>query len=79
MRWMRLLAADPGSLLCDSNQILTTFIAFTRTCPIILNLKCAPIYNRIIRMGEHDIVVGSVIVRSKGGVAALELRTPWEL
>jgi len=72
---MQLLAEDPGSLLCDSIQILTTFIYFTRTycSPIILNLKCASVYDRIDRMREHDIVAGGVIVRSEGGVTALEL------
>ena len=65
MRWTQLLAADPGSLLCDSIQILTAFIYFTRTyCnPKILNLKCASMYNRIDRMREHDMVLSEVVRR----------------
>jgi len=65
MRWTQLLAADPGSLLCDSIQILTAFIDFTRTyCgPVMVNLKYPSIYGRISGMREHDIVVAEVMKR----------------
>jgi hypothetical protein len=58
MRWTQLLAADPGSLLRGSNQILTAFIDFTRTycSPIMVNLKCPSVYGRIDPMREHNIV-----------------------
>jgi hypothetical protein len=59
MRWTRLLRVDARSLLRDSYQILTAFIDFPRTyCgPMKVNLKYPIIYDRMVGVREHFIVV----------------------